>query len=198
MESIKDTTNKRNIIIGAVLISVVVIAFGIYGIGVLFDNLNPVDEDTNPDDQDYSNYTVAPALNMTDIDDQYYELEDFKDNISVILYFHFLGCSYCGYHGPRLEYVTKDYSPDQVKVFAITIDADGDTDGELITWSNAHDHDTWILVRDFGNHLRTAFSVTGAPTTVFINKAGYVTYNIVGLQTSDELNAALVKTLEIE
>ena len=83
-------------------------------------------------------------------------------------------------------------------VFAITIDAEGDTEGELITWSNANSHDTWILVRDFGNHLRTAFSVTGAPTTVFINKAGYVTYNIVGLQTSDELNAALVETLEIE
>jgi hypothetical protein len=148
MESSGVKTSNRNVIIGVSLIGIVVIGFGIYGIGKIFDN---------DEDPDYSNYYIAPALNVTDLDDQLYELEDYVNVSAVILYFHFLGCTYCGSHGPILEYATGDYSPNQVKIFAITVDP-GDSDNNLLNWAEYNGHDSWVLARDEDRTLRNAFS----------------------------------------
>ncbi len=165
--SMSSSVNKKRLI-GGIFIVIVVVGFGIFGIGKLIQNLTR-DADSE-DDGKSSIYPIGNTdLNLTDIDDEFYDLADHRDKV-VVLYFHFLDCGYCPANSQALKKAMRNYTSDDLLVISLSISS-RDTPEELRTWADDNGY-SWVNARDYGDVLSTEYNGQSTPTTVYIARDG--------------------------
>ena len=154
---------KRKSTIGFIFLGVILIGMVI---GISFTILNS--ENTgNP-----TNYTFET------IDGDTIDLADHQGEI-VILYFHFLACTFCAITTPFLAEIENDYSNDSLYIITITIVA-LDSNGDLTNWRSSHNA-SWEIVRDDIDHsISSRYDVSITPTTFILDKNGNLVIKLLG------------------
>ncbi|MHA2006712.1 MAG: TlpA family protein disulfide reductase [Promethearchaeota archaeon] len=157
-EVLKRKSTLGLIFIGAVLISMV--------IGITYGVLNSKDQEIP------ANYTFETIEGDT------IDLADHHDKV-IILYFHFLGCTFCKITTPYLAAIEDDYSNNTLYIITITIDI-LDSKAALNNWRSAHNA-TWEIVRDDIDHsISSRFDISITPTTIIFDKNGALAVKILG------------------
>ena len=178
------------------IIIIVVLGFSIFGVGKLIESMSqPIVGDTNnnafyqtntniiTDDTASSSYLTP--LSITDIDGNIYNLADYEGKV-VVLYFHFLGCTYCHYHSPNLAEAMGSFTDDQLLVLAITIDP-ADSSTELESWKSDGGY-MWPLIRDVDSSLAYRFEAVSTPRMIYLDPSGADTTAVGVLDTAQIVN----------
>lgn len=141
------------------------------------------------------NKQKAPLFTLTDIDENIVSLEDFRGKV-VVLDFFYVRCGWCDNEFLELMEIYQSYSINEVVIISISIDPNYDTIArlkEFITGPNQYSslnyEISWILVRDT-NNVATVYNISAAPTTVIIDREGYLSPHspYVGLTDSSTLS----------
>lgn len=179
-EKIRPQKNKGSfpvIFIGIIL----VLGFGVFGIGKLIEfgtNPSPTgqtnentfyQDNTGTFSDETGSSTYLTPISITDIDGNTYNLADYEGQV-VILYFHFLDCSYCHYHAPNLAEAMGSFSNSQLLVLSISVNP-ADSVGDLLGWANDGGY-TWPIIRDTDSSLASRFRAVSTPMTVYLDPTG--------------------------
>ncbi|KKK43888.1 hypothetical protein LCGC14_0806760 [marine sediment metagenome] len=155
---------KRESAVGFIFLGIILIGMVI---GISFSILNSENIE-NP-----TNYTFETIGGET------IDLADQKGKI-VIIYFHFLECSWCAITTPLLAKIEDDYSNNSLYIITITIEL-VDTNGELNNWRSNHNA-TWDLVRDDIDHsIGSRYDISITPTTLIYDKNGNLIIKLLGI-----------------
>ncbi len=155
---------KRESTVGFIFLGVVLIGMVI---GISFSILNS-ENIGNP-----TNYTFET------IDGETIDLAEHKGKI-VIIYFHFLECSFCAKTTPLLAKIEDDYSNNSLYIITITIEL-VDTNGALNNWRSSYNA-TWDLVRDDIDHsISSRYDISITPTTLIYDKNGDLIIELLGI-----------------
>ncbi|RLI17350.1 hypothetical protein DRO44_03730 [Candidatus Bathyarchaeota archaeon] len=148
-----------------------------------------------PEGNSNVNGQKAPLFTLTDIDGNNVSLESFRGKV-VVLDFFYIRCGYCDDQFLELEEIYQSYSRDDVMIISISIDPTYDTVDRLKEfrtgpnqYSNLVYEIRWILTRDT-NDVSTKYGIHAAPTTVIIDKEGFISPHspFVGLTDSSQLS----------
>ncbi len=140
----------------------------------------------------------APLFALTDIDGNAVSLEAFRGKV-VVLDFFYIRCGYCDDQFLELEEIYQSYSHDDIEIISISIDPTYDTIDrlkEFETGPNQYsglDYEiSWILTRDTGE-VATNYEITAAPTTVIIDKEGFISSHspFIGLTDASQLSGEI-------
>ena len=175
---------------------IVIVGFGIVGVGNLLDSQDDevlINElsytyagDSNDQSSSPSGYKTP--ISLTTIDGAEIILADYAGK-TVILYFHYISCYYCIDNGLNLKTVLEEYSSDQVFVVAIDVQI-SESASDIREWASDNEY-TWQNVRDTDYSLSSKYSVTGTPSTVFLDAQGVYKTKLVGLASKDDIRNAI-------
>ena len=113
-----------------------------------------------------------------------------KDNI-VLVNFWATWCGPCKAELPDLVSLHNDYKGKNVKVIGISVDRDTDVLGLVRNFAAEHKI-TYPIVVDDGR-LEEAFGgIRGITTSFFVNKKGEVVKKLIGLQSKETFESALI------
>lgn len=131
-----------------------------------------------------SNYNLGDAMGdytVTDVSGNSYTFSELlKSKKAIVLNFWFINCGPCQMEFPYLQKAYDTYS-DDIAVIAINPTTDKETDIEKYATQNelsiplVKGDEAWI----------TAFSLRGFPTTVVIDRNGYIAFSHMGAVTQD-------------
>lgn len=111
----------------------------------------------------------------------------------IVLYFHFLTCSFCAITTPLLAEIENDYSNSSLYIITISTYL-GDTNGELKNWRSNYDAN-WELVRDNIDYDYSSYwDVAHTPTAIVIDKNGIQTIKLIGSTNFDDTIRAEIET----
>jgi len=142
-----------------------------------------------------SNGQKAPLFTLTDIDGNAISLGVFTGRV-VVLDFFYIRCGYCDDELLELETIYETYSNSNVAIISISIDPNYDTVDLLREfktgpnqYSSLNYEISWFLTRDTSG-VSENYGVNAAPTTVIIDKEGFISPNspYVGLTDSSTLS----------
>ena len=202
-EKIKSKSSKNSVPV-FFLVGIIILGFGIYGIGKVLENsFNPdseigesanINSNFNEDNIiDYENSgSYLTSLQIIDVDGKAYNLADYQGKI-VILYFHFLECYYCTEHSPNLANAYESYNSGEVTIFAISVAAE-DSASALKTWKTTNAY-PFILVKDNDYKLSSTFSAQYTPHMVYLDPNGNQQSN-TGLQEISEITQTITSLME--
>lgn len=108
--------------------------------------------------------TMLTELNLIDIHDKKYDLEDLKDKI-IVLNFWFTKCKPCVAEIPDLNKIKEKYKNQEVVFFAITFDSEK----ILHEFLNKKQFDFTVIPNGFKTIKQ--FNIRTYPTTIIIDKA---------------------------
>lgn len=196
MESVQNTTNKKTLIIVFSAVAVIIIGFGVYGLGKILGSNNPPPDNQNTDEYNVENYYKAPNITLTDISNtSVINTSEYVGEKAIILYFFYTRCGACALQTPRLDYVTGLYSIDDLQLIMVDLDWEYDDQTKYQTYVDTSGNENWTLTYDYYGLGFEPYSTGNVPHTVYINKGGYVTYSIVGVQWSDDIIPMVDETL---
>lgn len=125
------------------------------------------------------NKQKASPFTLTDIDGNKVSLEDFVGKV-VVLDFFYIRCGWCDDEFLELMKIYQIYHNNDVVIISISVDPNYDTIDRLIefkrgpnSYSDLNYEISWILTRDT-NDVTTKYGINVAPTTVIIDKEGYL------------------------
>jgi len=153
---------------------------------------------SSPSGNSNVNAQKAPVFTLTDIDGNAVSLETFLGKV-VVLDFFYIRCGYCDDQFLELEEIYQSYSHDNVEIISISIDPTYDTVErlkEFKTGPNQYsslDYEiSWILTRDT-NDVATKYGISAAPTTVIIDKEGFISPHspFIGLTDVSQLSSEI-------
>jgi len=153
---------------------------------------------SSPSGNSNVNGQKAPVFTLTDIDGNAVSLETFLGKV-VVLDFFYIRCGYCDDQFLELEEIYQSYSHDNVEIISISIDPTYDTVDrlkEFKTGPNQYsslDYEiSWILTRDT-NDASTKYGINAAPTTVIIDKEGFISPHslFIGLTDASQLSGEI-------
>jgi peroxiredoxin len=153
---------------------------------------------SSPSGNSNVNGQKAPVFTLTDIDGNAVSLETFLGKV-VVLDFFYIRCGYCDDQFLELEEIYQSYSRDNVEIISISIDPTYDTIDrlkEFKTGPNQYsslDYEiSWILTRDTSD-VSTKYGINAAPTTVIIDKEGFISPNspFIGLTDASQLSGEI-------
>jgi peroxiredoxin len=153
---------------------------------------------SSPSGNSNVNGQKAPVFTLTDIDGNAVSLETFLGKV-VVLDFFYIRCPYCDDQILELEEIYQGYNHDNVEIISISIDPTYDTIDrlkEFKTGPNQYsslDYEiSWILTRDT-NDASTKYGINAAPTTVIIDKEGFISPHspFIGLTDASQLSSEI-------
>ncbi len=155
---------KRESTVGFIFLGVILIGMVI---GISFSILNSENVE-NP-----TNYPFET------IDGEFIDLADHQGEV-VILYFHFLDCTFCKITTPLLAVIEDDYSNSSLYIVTITIVL-VDSNSALNNWRSSHNA-TWDMVRDDIDHsISSRYDISITPTTIILDKNGNMIIKLIGI-----------------
>ncbi|MHA1520031.1 MAG: peroxiredoxin family protein [Promethearchaeota archaeon] len=194
---------KKNSGIAVFAIFVLVIVGGIAIVGSLLNNNNePTDADINPYYTENTGNTVNEGadssgykspLSITTLSGETINLADHAGKV-VVLYFHYLSCTYCHYHSPALEAASHNFGSDELLVISISV-ASEDTPASLTNWASENGY-TFKLVKDTDYSLSSQFGAQYTPHTVYLAPDGDSSTTHTGAQSEAEITATITGLLD--
>jgi peroxiredoxin len=153
---------------------------------------------SSPSGNSSGNEEGAPLFTLTDMDGNAVSLEAFRGKV-VVLDFFYIRCGYCDDQLLELEEIYQSYSHDNVQIISISIDPTYDTVDRLKEfktgpnqYSSLDYQISWILTRDTDD-VSTKYGINAAPTTVMIDKQGFMSTHIpfIGLTDASQLSSEI-------
>lgn len=133
----------------------------------------------------------APDFSWTDESGKKVTFSEFsKDNV-VLINFWATWCGPCKRELPDLIALHEEYKGKDVKIIGISVDRDADVLG-LVRSFAAEANLTYPIVIDNGDLERTFGGIRGIPTSFFVNKNGEIVKKMIGLQSKETFQAALM------
>jgi peroxiredoxin len=193
-ENIKKKKNS-GIVVFAIFVLLIVGGVGI--VGSLLKNVNvPADADLNPyytentdttyESSDASGYKTP--ISITTLSGQTINLADHAGKV-VVLYFHYLACTYCHYHSPELEAASQNFNSDELLVIAISVSS-ADSPAALLSWASENGY-SFELVKDTDYSLSSQFGAQYTPHTVYLAPDGDASTTHTGAQSEAEITATI-------
>jgi cytochrome c-type biogenesis protein len=126
----------------------------------------------------------VPDINMTDVDGNEFSLSDFRGKV-VFLEFMATWCSDCQKLTKQMKEV---YSHFGDNIVMISLDIDKKENPEMLNNYADKNGAKWIFAfpNDF-NSVHTTFSISEIPKSLIIDKDGYLTFEFVLSQPSDDI-----------
>ncbi len=188
---------KKNSGIAIFAVFVLLIVGGVGIVGNLLNKANePADANFNPyytentdsafDNSDTSGYKTP--ISITTLSGQTINLADHAGKV-VVLYFHFLSCTYCHYHSPELEAASQNFGADELLVIAISVQA-ADTPAALTSWASDNGY-SFELAKDTEYSLSTQFGAQYTPHTVYLAPDGDSLTSHTGAQSEAEITTTI-------
>ncbi len=139
---------------------------------------------------------TAPNFQLTDIDGNQFNLEDYRGNI-VILDFMAIRCPPCVQEMGELKEIRQNYYSKGVKIISIDVD-DEDTVEQLSQFKSYYDC-PWTFAAG-GDRVGATYNVwveggTGVPTLYIIDKQGIITFRHEGFTGYSTLSSEIDKLL---
>ena len=113
-----------------------------------------------------------------------------KDNV-VLINFWATWCGPCKRELPDLIALHNEYKGKNVKIIGISVDRDADVLG-LVRNFAAGANLTYPIVIDNGDLEKAFGGIRGIPTSFFVNKNGEIVKKMIGLQSKETFQAALM------
>jgi len=113
-----------------------------------------------------------------------------KDNV-VLINFWATWCGPCKRELPDLVALHNEYKGKNVKIIGISVDRDADVLG-LVRNFAAEANLTYPIVIDNGDLEKAFGGIRGIPTSFFVNKNGEIVRKMIGLQSKETFQAALM------
>jgi thiol-disulfide isomerase/thioredoxin len=113
-----------------------------------------------------------------------------KDNV-VLINFWATWCGPCKRELPDLIALHNEYKGKNVKIMGISVDRDADV-LELVRTFAAGANLTYPIVIDNGDLEKAFGGIRGIPTSFFVNKKGEIVRKMIGLQSKETFQAALM------
>lgn len=117
-----------------------------------------------------------------------------KDNV-VLINFWATWCGPCKRELPDLIALHNEYKGKNVKIIGISVDRDADVLG-LVRNFAAEANLTYPIVIDNGDLEKAFGGIRGIPTSFFVNKNGDIVKKMIGLQSKETFQAALMAAAE--
>jgi thiol-disulfide isomerase/thioredoxin len=117
-----------------------------------------------------------------------------KDNV-VLINFWATWCGPCKRELPDLIALHNEYKGKSVKIIGISVDRDADVLG-LVRNFAAETNLTYPIVIDNGELEKAFGGIRGIPTSFFVNKNGEIVKKMIGLQSKETFQAALMAAAE--
>lgn len=130
--------------------------------------------------------SLAPDFVLKDIDGTSHQLSQYRGR-PVILNFWASWCAECLEEMPSLEALYKDYNERGLIALGISIDRDPETVGKVLDKVHVSYP---VLLETGGEVFIHSYTVTKLPTTIFINKEGYIIRTISG---GENLNSKKIR-----
>lgn len=133
--------------------------------------------------------TIAPDFTLSDMNGKKWSLSDLRGKV-VVLNFWYISCPPCVEEMPKLNEITKLYTPDKVVFLALTFN-----DVEKVqTFLQKHEFKYNILPASTATDKK--YKISGWPTSIVINKTGVITMainisNDIKHDLTTAINAAL-------
>lgn len=149
-------------------------------------NINPnyVANTGNEVDNTVPSNGYKTPLSITTLSGETISLADHAGKV-VVLYFHFLACTYCQYHSPALQAASTQFGSDQLLIIAISVGA-ADTPDALTNWASSNGYN-FKLAKDTDYSLSTQFGAQYTPHTVYLAPDGDASEQHTGAQTESEI-----------
>ncbi len=117
-----------------------------------------------------------------------------KDNV-VLINFWATWCGPCKRELPDLVALHNEYKGKNVKIIGISVDRDADVLG-LVRNFAAEANLTYPIVIDNGDLEKAFGGIRGIPTSFFVNKNGEIVRKMIGVQSRETFQAALMAAAE--
>lgn len=117
-----------------------------------------------------------------------------KDNV-VLINFWATWCGPCKRELPDLIALHNEYKGKNVKIIGISVDRDADV-LRLVRNFAAEANLTYPIVIDNGDLEKAFGGIRGIPTSFFVNKNGEIVKKMIGLQSKETFQAALITTAQ--
>jgi rhodanese-related sulfurtransferase/cytochrome oxidase Cu insertion factor (SCO1/SenC/PrrC family) len=131
---------------------------------------------------------LAPNFTVSDLDGENFTLSDHMGEL-VLIEFMTTWCGYCGKQIPEYLKLREELT-DQITIISISIDKSSDSEERLINYRAGYDA-PWVWAIDTAN-LKELYEVKNIPTTIIVDKNGYIWARYIGFTSS----ATLVKEFE--
>lgn len=117
-----------------------------------------------------------------------------KDNV-VLINFWATWCGPCKRELPDLVALHNEYQGKNVKIIGISVDRDADVLGLVRNFATEANL-TYPIVIDNGDLEKAFGGIRGIPTSFFVNKNGEIVKKMIGLQSKETFQAALMAASE--
>ena len=130
---------------------------------------------------------LAPDFELTTLDGQKLSLSQFKGT-PVLLNFWATWCGPCRHEMPFLQQVYQDWPTDELVVFTINV---GESSSRVAQFMQSEGLSFPVLL-DSNARVTESYYITGIPTTLFIDKFGFIEEIKIGsFQSQAEIEAIL-------
>jgi cytochrome c-type biogenesis protein len=173
-------------ILVVVLLATVVLA------GAYFDHLLPGSKSSG-------NQPLAPNFSLTDIYGQNFTLSSYRSNTVVLVEFTSLSCAECQVVMQSLKTITQTYNQSgntKVEILSVYIEPQfGDSIPALKAYHNKNNI-TWTMAQDTPSlSVSRSYGVSAIPNVVVVDKQGHLVYQVVGAQSTSQLQSTLSSSL---
>lgn len=133
----------------------------------------------------------AADFSWTDESGNKVTFAEFSRNNVVLINFWATWCGPCKRELPDLIALHNEYKGKNVKIIGISVDRDADVLG-LVRNFAAEANLTYPIVIDNGELEKAFGGIRGIPTSFFVNKNGEIVKKMIGLQSKETFQAALM------
>lgn len=134
---------------------------------------------------------LAPDFTLQDLNGNSFSLSDFRGNV-VVIDFMATRCGPCGLQIPIYKTVWDTYKGEVIFI-SISVDPFSDTEETLQVYKEKFDA-SWIWSRDTDD-VGIKYEITALPTTVIIDKNGYIKFRHAGVTDTETLIQNIEKLL---
>lgn len=136
----------------------------------------------------------APAFSATDLSGKTYKLDELKGK-TVVLNFWFIGCKPCVMEMPHLNKLVEKYGKEEVVFIAFALDNKAALEKFLLKKTFKYN-----IIPDAGRIAQETYKVNSFPTSIIIDKKGFVQDYLIGYSedVEEKLVAFIDKSLQVK
>lgn len=127
----------------------------------------------------------APAFALEDINGDWVELESVRGSAPVVVDFWATWCTPCLEELAALQQIYSAYEPRGLVLLAISTDTERSA-ARVKPWAKSRNY-TFRVLLDPNSDVARRYYVHALPTTVIIDKNGFIVYSHTGYVKGDEL-----------
>ncbi|MCI4324335.1 MAG: redoxin domain-containing protein [Thermoplasmata archaeon] len=176
----------------AAILVVILVATGVLA-GAYFGHVLPGSKSSG------ANQPLAPTFTLSDIYGQNFTLANYRSNTVVLIEFTSLSCAECQIVEQSLKTLSTTYNQSgttKVEMLSVYIEPQfGDSISALKAY-HTKNNITWTMAQDTpGLAVSRSYGVTTIPNVVIIDKQGDLVYQVVGAQSTSQLQSTISSSL---